>query len=680
MRRLRKCFLLVTAVLILFISNLSVVEANTAYRTFTEDGYGRYVETQTAYTVTETIVRFDDELFIQAQDMKISDDGLIYVADTGNSRILVGDTTGNLERIIGEEDLQRPTGIFLSHDDKLYVADEVAQKVFVYSLDGELIQEFGRPESILFGENANFIPEKVAVDERDNIYIISRGNSNGIIQINANTGQFLGYYAPNETSVTLMTAFRRAIFTDEQLDRMIDIVPPTSTNLNIDDRGLVYVVSQGERVEPIRKLNVAGQNILQTNVADSFPAAIEIGSLDNIFVASERGFIYEYTSEGNLLFVFGGQDDGRQRVGLFRRISAIAVDQRDRLYALDSDRNQIQIFQPTEFASLVHNSLELYQDGDYEASKGPWEEVIRLNSLFDFAYLGLGEAFFKEEDYDEALVAFRQAKYKDGYSDAFWEVRNLWLRENVITLLFIAVGLVILKKILGMVERKKGYWKRFKETMSAKYNVKLISDLAFIKNIIRHPIDTYYSIQYENKTSMLSATIWLIVAFIIFIIEKYFSGFIFLYVRDGQYTLGADIAFFFGIAALVIGCNYLICTINEGEGKFRHIYTGFIYSLAPYIIIKPFLIFISNFLTFNEAYLLNLANTIVYAWVAVLMFVMIKEINGYTIRETFKIIFITLFMILITVLFIFIVYILIVQMIQFVVSVVNEGVFRIENG
>lgn len=680
MRRLRKCFLLVTAALILFISNLSVVEANTAYRTFTEDGYGRYVETQTAYTVTETIVRFDDELFFQAQDMKISDDGLIYVADTGNSRILVGDTTGSLERIIGEEDLQRPTGIFLSHDDKLYVADEVAQKIFVYSLEGELIQEFGRPESILFGENANFIPEKVAVDERDNIYIISRGNSNGIIQINANTGQFLGYYAPNETSVTLMTAFRRAIFTDEQLDRMIDIVPPTSTNLNIDDRGLVYVVSQGERVEPIRKLNVAGQNILQTNVADSFPAAIEIGSLDNIFVASERGFIYEYTSEGNLLFVFGGQDDGRQRVGLFRRISAIAVDQRDRLYALDSDRNQIQIFQPTEFASLVHNSLELYQDGDYEASKGPWEEVIRLNSLFDFAYLGLGEAFFKEEDYDEALVAFRQAKYKDGYSDAFWEVRNLWLRENVITLLFIAVGLVILKKILGMVERKKGYWKRFKETMSAKYNVKLISDLAFIKNIIRHPIDTYYSIQYENKTSMLSATIWLIVAFIIFIIEKYFSGFIFLYVRDGQYTLGADIAFFFGIAALVIGCNYLICTINEGEGKFRHIYTGFIYSLAPYIIIKPFLIFISNFLTFNEAYLLNLANTIVYAWVAVLMFVMIKEINGYTIRETFKIIFITLFMILITVLFIFIVYILIVQMIQFVVSVVNEGVFRIENG
>src|SRR5699024_1234860 len=264
-------------------------------------------------------------------------------------------------------------------------------------LAGELLQIFGRPESILIGETANFMPLKVAVDQRDNIYIISRGNSNGIIKINENTEQFLGYFSPNRTAVIPLTIFRRAIFTDEQLSRMIDIVPPTSTNLNLDERGLVYSVSQGERVEALRKLNVAGQNILETRVSDDFPVSVEIGSLDNIFVGSEDGFIYEYTSEGNLLFVFGGQDDGRQRVGLFRRLSAIAVDQEDRIYGLDQDRNQIQIYQPTEFADLVHQSLELYQDGDYEASKEPWEEVIRLNSLFDFAYLGqIGRASCRE--------------------------------------------------------------------------------------------------------------------------------------------------------------------------------------------------------------------------------------------------------------------------------------------
>lgn len=679
MKMINRISLILLSIFLLFVSTAQIVEATTAYKTFTEDGYGRYVETQTAYTVTDTIVRFDDELFSQAQDMKVGEDGLLYIADTGNGRILVGDRFGNFERSIGDEELSKPTGIFLSHDQKVYVADETNAKIFVYTLEGELLQEFGRPESLLFGESANFIPLKVAVDQRDNIYIISRGNSNGIIQINANTGQFLGYFAPNQTAVTPLTIFRRAIFTEEQLSRMIDIVPPTSTNINIDEKGLVYSVSQGDRVEAVRKLNVAGQNIIETQVADDFPAAIEVDSLDNIFVGSEDGFIYEYTSEGNLLFVFGGQDDGRQRVGLFRRLSAIAVDEQDRIYALDQDRNQIQLFQPTEFANLVHQSLELYQNGDYEASKGPWEEVIRLNSLFDFAYLGLGEAYFKDEEYNEALDAFRQAKYQEGYSDAYWEVRNVWMRENIMTLIFVIIGLVIFFKGLGWLERKKGYRKRLADQINSRYQLKFLRDVIWIKNMIRHPINTFYGIQYENKGSTWSAGFWLFILYALFILDKYFTGFIFRYVRDGEYSLFMDSVLFLAVAVLVIGSNYLITTINDGEGKLKHVFIGFIYAFAPFFIFKPFTILISNYLTLNEVYLLNLANTIIYAWVAILIFVMIKEINDYTIRETFKIIFITLFMILIAILFIFIIYILIVQMLQFIVSVFNEGVYRIEN-
>lgn len=655
------------------------VLANTAYKTFTEDGYGQYVETQTAYTVRETIVQLDDELFIQAQDMKIGKDGLIYIADTGNQRILVGTSTGELVQVIGEDILQRPTGIFLSHDDKLYVADEVAAKIFVFQLDGKLLQEFERPDSVLFGETANFIPQKVAVDRRDNIYIISSGNPNGIIQMNANTGEFIGYFAPNQTVVTPLTAFRKAIFTEEQLSRMLDIIPATATNINMDEKGLVYAVSQGENVEGIRKLNVAGQNILETTVYDDFPISVGLGSLDNIFVAGENGFIYEYTSEGNLLFVFGGQDDGRQRVGLFNKISAIALDEHDQIYALDPEKNQIQIFRPTEFADLVHTSLELYQNGDYAMSKEPWQEVIRLNGLFDFAYLGLGEAYFKEENYQEASEAFRQAKYKEGYSDAFWEVRNTWMREHIIYLVYILIGLVILRKLFSFLNKKYQWTHRIRNKVRARFRLKWWDDIVFMKNMIRHPLNSYYSIQHENKTGMLSTVIWILIFFMLFIAEKYFSGFIFRYVRDGEYTLGLDTGMFLGAFLLVISSLYLICTINDGEGKFQHIFSGFVYAFAPYFVFKPFLILISNVLTYNEAYLLYLANFIIYAWVAVLLYIMIKEINGYTNKETIKIILLTLFMILILLLLLFIVYILILQMIQFIISIINEGVYRFEN-
>ncbi|KAB8138932.1 hypothetical protein F9U64_02740 [Gracilibacillus oryzae] len=678
MKKIKKITLVLLTLLLYILLPVEAAMANTAYKTYTEDGYGQYVETQTAYTVKNTIVQFDDELFTQASDMKIGKDGLLYIADTGNKRILVGDANGKFIRSIGNEVLQKPTGIFLSHDDKLYVADEIAAKVFVFSLEGELLQEFGRPESILFGETATFVPEKVAVDKRDNVYVISRGNSNGIIQINANNGEFIGYFAPNQTIVTPLTVFRKAIFTEEQLSKMIDTVPATAKNINIDEKGLVYAVSQGERVEGIRKLNVAGRNILDTAVYDDFPVSVEIGSVDNIFVAGENGFIYEYTSEGNLLFVFGGQDDGRQRVGLFNKISAIAIDASDQIYALDPEKNQIQIFQPTEFANLVHQSLELYQNGDYDASKGPWQEVIRLNGLFDFAHLGLGEAYFKEENYQLALDSFRQAKYKEGYSDAFWEVRNKWMRENVIYIIYLLILWFILAQVWKRLNKKYKWKERMSQSMDKKH-WKWLKDITFIKKMIRHPIDSLYSIQYENKASYLSAFFWVIVFFILFVIEKYYSGFIFRYVRDGEYTLGTDVASFFAVLLLIIVCHYLICTINDGEGKFKHIFIGSIYAFAPYFIFKPFIILASNFLTYNEAYLLSLANFIIYGWVAILLFVMIKEINDYTIRETFKIIFLTLFMILIAVLLLFIVYILILQMVDFVVSIVNEGVYRFEN-
>lgn len=208
----------------------------------------------------------------------------------------------------------------------------------------------------------------------------------------------------------------------------------------------------------------------------------------------------------------------------------------------------------------------------------------------------------------------------------------------------------------------------------------MLKDLAFVKNFIRHPLDSFYSIKYENKTSILSSTILMFLFFIIYVLDKYYSGFIFGTIEEGKFALGADFSLVFGVLLLVIVSNYLICTINDGEGRFRHIYSGFIYSFAPYFIIKPFVIVASNFLTFNEAYLLSLTNVIIYVWVAILLVIMIKDINDYSVKETIKIILLTLFTILIAVLLIFIVYVLVSQLISFVVSIFNEGVYRIENG
>ncbi|MBN95150.1 MAG: hypothetical protein CL928_13950 [Deltaproteobacteria bacterium] len=90
------------------------------------------------------------------------DTGLLYIADTGNSRIAVLDTNegskganvspnydmcelyemddGELETLVDGEDvnLRKPSGIAL-HDDVLYVSDNRSSVIFGFSLEGELI-------------------------------------------------------------------------------------------------------------------------------------------------------------------------------------------------------------------------------------------------------------------------------------------------------------------------------------------------------------------------------------------------------------------------------------------------------------------------------------------------------------------------------------------------------------
>jgi DNA-binding beta-propeller fold protein YncE len=50
-------------------------------------------------------------------------DGKIYIADSGNHRVLVCNPQGSLLSVIGEETLKKPTGVAVADDGTIYVAD-----------------------------------------------------------------------------------------------------------------------------------------------------------------------------------------------------------------------------------------------------------------------------------------------------------------------------------------------------------------------------------------------------------------------------------------------------------------------------------------------------------------------------------------------------------------------------
>lgn len=672
MKKLRRIFAMLLCLVMMAGMTAS---AETPYKTYTVDGYGYVLETQSAYNPLAAITKVGETAFVSPMDMAIGKDGNLYIADAGAHVILICSREGEQIGSIGEGILQTPTGVYVTEDGTVYVADKDAKKVFVFDAQGNVTAEYGKPDSPIYGNSMDFKPTKVVANKTGTMYIICEGNMNGIVQLSpVEGGSFLGYFGTNYTSLSPFQMIQRVILTDAQRAQMLSNIPSTPTNLHIDDTGLIYTVTQGDKETSLKKLNIAGKNLLDSDpyYAD-LPAAVTTGNYNNILVADSDGYIYEYNEDGELLFMFGGRDDGRQRVGLCNKVEAIAVDKDDRIYLLDSDKKQIHIFEPTEFTNLLHESLYLFSKGQYTQSKEPLSKVLQMNSMFDYANQAMGHAYLQEENYEQALKYFRLAKSFEGYSDAFWEVRNIWIRNYLVAAVLAIAAVIVLIRGGKSLYRKK-YANR--PTTQTGEHI-LLGQLRYSLYFMRHPMDGCYGVKKEGKNSWWCANILLGTFILISILEKYCSGFLVKTVREGRYDLITDIGKVLVIFIGLTACNYLVVTIHEGEGFFKDLYCAYAYCLTPYIVIKPFVILLSNVLTYNEVFLISFANIIVWTWVVILILLTLKEINNFTVGETAKALAITAFTVLILTLLVCIIYVLFSQVIDFVITVVREVVYRI---
>ncbi len=656
--------------------------ADSPYKTYTVDGYGSVIETQTAYLPYGTINKIGDETLKAPTDFTILSDGTMYILDSGNKRVLVTDIEGNYYGSFGEDIFVNPRGIYVTEDRICYVADRDAKMIWVFDEKGTLIASYDRPTEAMYGETQDFLPLKVVANKSGTIYAICESNTNGIVQISpVDNGTFLGYFGTNATDPSLWRIIWRSILPDSARAKMLGNIPSTPDNMAIDEKGIIYTVTRGEGMDTLKRLNIAGSNMLEleNDAYDDVPAAVTTGNHDNVYVVSQQGYIYEYTNEGELLFVFGGSDDGMQRIGLSTKAEAIQVDDNDRIYVLDSDKKQIIIYTPTEFTNHLHEALYLFSKGRYTESKEPLTEVLRMNNLFDYANMAMGKNLFKEENYESSLEYARLAKDYETYSDSFWEIRNVWLKQNLATVFILCIVLFVVVKVIGALDKKKHILDPVRALIDKIRSKKLIKQMGYIFFFMRHPIDGCYGIRKEGRVSVLSANCLLVIGIVEYIINKYFCGFLFKGVREGEYDILSDIGFIVLVLVLVVSCNYLMCTINDGEGKFKHIYCSLIYSFGPYLVIQPALFVLSHVVTENEAFFVRFGNTAMLAWIGVLIFLSIKEINNYSVKETVKIIVLTVFTILIVCLLAFIIYVLSSQVIDFVESIFREVVYKIGN-
>ncbi len=681
-RLIRLTAMFLAALILVTGTGVMTAKADTPYRTFTktEDADGDNVqETQAAYLPYKTLVKFGDEFLNGPSDMYVAEDGKIYIADTGNGRIVVGDINSNLVTVIGEGTLVAPKGVFVTEENgHIYVADRDAEAVFEFDAEGNVLNKYTKPNSPLYGDALSFLPLKIVVNDAGVMYVICESNTNGIVEISPNEdGSFLGYFGTNFSDADWWTVFRRAISTDEQRAKMVSNIPSTPDNLSIDEKGLIYTVTRGDGDRSLKRLNIAGLNLLGEQWNDETPAAVATGNHDNIFVVSQQGYIYEYNKDGDFLYVFGALDDGSQRVGLSTLASSIQVDTSDRIYILDADKCQIQIYEPTEFTDLLHEALYLYSKGRYTESKEPLTEVLKMNSMFQYANRAMGRAYFQEENYEKAQYYAKLSNDYTGYSDAFWEVRNQWLKNNLVPAVFIILGIWLAMKLIKYFDKKKGILAKPKAFWEEKKNTTVISNLRYSKYYMKHPMDGSYGIAREGRASWIAPSILLVIFTLEFVIDKYLCGFLQKTIGQGRFEIVTDVGMIAIVIFAVTVCNYLVCTINEGEGSIKKIYTYFCYSLMPYILLTPITFVLSHVLTKNEQFLITMVQLLAIGWIVVLVVLAIKEVNNFTSSETLKIICLTIFTILILALLIFVIYILWAQVFEFISAVVGEVVYRL---
>ena len=664
--------------LILLLTSCLTAQAATPFRTYTQGTDRDLVETQTAYDPIRTMIRFGDETLKMPQDLRMGPDGYLYIADNGNKRILIIDTEGNFIReIVDKKNMKSPMGVFVDDDLNVYVADDKARAVLVYDKDGKFVMEYVKPTHQLFGETAPYVPQKVVLDKRGNLYIVSKGNTNGIVQISpVGGGEFLGYYGANASRISLLTHARRIIF-GENSDAVGEIVPISVKNLTIDQKGMVYTVTEAADESALRRLNVAGKSTMTPEWWVELNSAVAVNSSNSIFTANANGTIMEYTSEGDLLFVFGANDaQSEQRIGMFKSVTGLVVTDDYTIYVLDATLNSIQVLKPTEFTDLVHQAFTLFQEGKYAESKAPWTEVLRMNSLFTYASTGLGEALYREGNYAEAMEAFRNGGYRQGYSDAWWEQRSNILHSNMSTVIYVAAAAIVLWIIIKKLDKKFGILNPLRWLKEKIGSIKLVSQVGWSTMMLRNPYDACYGIKREKRASWLSAVIVLLIYFVLHVANKYFSGFLFKMMPDGYFELINDFLVIFGAFGLLTICCYLVCTITDGEARFKDIFISAAYALIPMIVFLPIKLVLTNVLTFNEEFFITMIDFVSIGWTALLIVLMLMYQNDYTLKQTFKTIFLTLFCVLVVVALIVVLYMLISQLVDFVVSIYGEVVYR----
>lgn len=654
-------FLLLLAVLC---GTMTVSAAETPYETYVF-AYDSSVQiTPNAYLPAEKIAAFGETLLKNPSDMVVDEErGLIAIADTGNNRIVLLNRNFEVTGTIGpftlpngtEDTFDSPSGVFITEEDWLVVADTNHGRLVVFDKDNRYLRTIDGPPAQVLPENFKYNPISVAVNAAGQFYVVSKNSNMGVMALDGDGG-FQGFIGAQRVASNAAQLLWRAFMTEEQLARSVQFVPVEYSSLTIDHKGFVYVTcSSIDRFElyntihsrsmdstyaPVKKINPAGTDVLRRN--GFFPPAGDINFspydgeeavgpsqiskvilLDNgmyMLLDSYGNKLFTYDSSGNLLFAFGGKGEA---LGLFSRLSAAAA-WGDELLALDAETGAITVFRKTAYGALLDEVIGYQENREYDKAQGLWNELLGENNNFDLAYLGVGKALMEKGDLTGAMKYFELINNKLYYSKAYGLYRQeilqrwgLWILLGVLILILLAVW--VFRKIA--VHNQK--------TLASPAGGRLRDALLLGFYVIFHPFNGYWALKGEKRGGVRSATILLALACLTQAIAAA-SGFL---SGDEEASVGSGVLNL--LAPLLLWCiaNTCFTSLMDGKGSFRDVYVAVGTSTLPVTLLVLPCTVVSHFLILEELPILAMVTNVAYIWMAALIFFSMITVHDYTLGK-----------------------------------------------
>ncbi len=667
MKKFKKIVCTFFALLMVASACCVTASAGSAYQTYVYDVYRDPLYSPDAYTAIQIVdskymglAALDEIEIANPGDMLTDEAGNVYIADTDNSRIVVLDryykvkfTIKNFSNDQGVPDsLAAPEGVFVSEPNEKYperliwVCDTGSNRIVVFHEDGSFMRIIEEPESSLFEQDSVYKPVAMAVDSYNRLYVVSSTTYQGII-VMTDAGEFTGFIGAQAVSMTPWEIIWRRFQTKEQRENSESKVSTEFNNIAINkSKGLVYVttttiedsnveaaIGGGEKTgtnSPVKLLNANGDEIMRRNgfwipageIAYSTRSTDDITGVSDIIDAAvgpedtwsiidqKRQRIYTYDFDGNLLFAFG--DEGKLLGNMFG-IEAIAY-QGTNMLVLDKSENNITIYQRTEYGDVLLEAIKAESTQDFDLAINLWTDVLKRNSNFDSAYVGIGQAMYRNKDYANSLSYFESAYNTTDWSNSYKEIRKEWMSTYFLVLILLIVGLII-----GVLFFFKWMAKINRKTAVSGKKRTFGQELAFGFHVIFHPFDGFWDLKHEKRGSVRGAVFFVILAIATFYYQAIGSG----YLLDPFANLVSIWAQVLGVLVpllLFVLSNWCLTTLFEGEGSFKDIFVAGGYCLLPIpLLIIPATVY-SNFCVTTELDIIGMLGTLAFIWLGLLLF------------------------------------------------------------